>query len=190
MAERRSLPAAARDRAIWRGSWTDRFTIEQTPSMNAEEMTRRRIDLYNDVEPGTYGSEQVLELYAPDCRWRESPTPLTPEGRSGDLGALREAMELSKALLVDRSAILHEVLADGDRAVMRWAWSATANVDVGPELAPAGSRPTMEVASFLRVADGKIVEITELLSAVTWWQLGPSRAHSCRSAPNGGRRQG
>jgi ketosteroid isomerase-like protein len=131
-------------------------------------MARRWIELYNDVEPGTYGSFRVNELYAPDCRWRESPTPLTPDGRSGDLAALRESAELSVALFVDRHAELHEVVAAGDRAAMRWTWSATAKVDLGPGLPPLGSRPKMEVATFLRVADGEIVEITELLSAATW----------------------
>ncbi len=48
--------------------------------MNAEDVARQWIELYNDVQPGTYGSDRVLDLYAPNCRWRESPTPLTPDG--------------------------------------------------------------------------------------------------------------
>lgn len=136
--------------------------------MNAEELARQWIELYNDVEPGTYGSDRLLDLYAPDCRWRESPTPLTPEGRSGDVAALREALELSKSLFVDREARLHELIGDGDRAAMRYTWSATVKVDLGPDLAPAGSRPAIEVASFLRVADDRIIEIVELLSTPTW----------------------
>ena len=137
--------------------------------MNAEEVARRWIDLYNDVEPGTYGSDRFVELYAPDCRWRESPTPLTPEGRSSDnLVAFREGLEWGASSFIDRSVVLHELVADGDRAAMRYTWSATVAVDLGPDGAPVGARPRVEAAAFLRVADGLIVEITELLSAAAW----------------------
>ena len=136
--------------------------------MNAEDVINRYVELYNDAEPGTYGSDRVLELYAPDCRWRESPTQWMPEGRTGDLNTLREAMKLSQSLFVDRKIVVHEVVANGDRGVMRYTWSATTTVDMGPGLAPAGAQPTVEVAAFIRVAEGKIVEITELLGAASW----------------------
>ena len=133
--------------------------------MDAGELVRQWIDLYNDVEPGTYGSDRVLDLYAPDVEWRESPTALTPDGRSGDLTALREAMALGRSLFVDRAVVLGEVVADGERAAMRFTWSATTKVDLGPDLPPAGSRLTVQCATFLRVTNGKIIEITELLGA-------------------------
>jgi predicted ester cyclase len=135
--------------------------------VDAEDVALRWIDLYNDVEPGTYGSGRFLDLYAPDCRWRESSSTFFPDGRSGDLAVLREALELNRSSLVDRNVLLHELVADGDRAAMRYAWSATTTVDLGPDLPPRGSRLRLEVAAFLRVADGKIVEIVELLSAPT-----------------------
>jgi hypothetical protein len=50
---------------------------------------------------------------------------------------------------------------------MRCTWSATTIVDLGPDAPPPGSRVMIELASFMRVADGKIVEITEILSAPT-----------------------
>ena len=134
--------------------------------MGAEEVVRQWVDLYNDVEPGTYGSDRVFDLYAPDVQWRETPTPLTPEGRSGGLDALRESMALSASLFVDRAVVLREVIVEGERAAMRFTWSATAKVDLG-RVAPAGGHVTVECATFLRVADGKIVEITEMLGPPT-----------------------
>lgn len=136
--------------------------------MDAGDVARRWMELYNDVEPGTYGSDRFLDLYTPDCRWRESPTALTPGGRSGDLAALREAVALGRELFVDRRQTLHELLVDGDRAVMRHTWSATLKVDLGSDGPLAGSRIQIEIATFLRVARGRIVEATELLSAPTW----------------------
>lgn len=136
--------------------------------MNAEEIARRWIELYNDVEPGTYGSDRYVELYAADVSWRESPTVVTPEGRSGDRAALQEALAWGKECFIDRNVTLHEIVADRDRAAMRYTWSATVIVDLGPDAAPVGARPRMEMAAFLRVDGGKIVEITELLGAATW----------------------
>jgi len=121
--------------------------------------------MYNDVEPGTYGSNRFLELYADDVRWREAPSTLLPQGRSGGLDALREAVAFGASVFVDRRVELNELAADHDRAAMRCTWSATTIVDLGPDAPPPGTRVAVELASFMRVADGKIVEITEILSA-------------------------
>jgi ketosteroid isomerase-like protein len=138
-------------------------------TLNAEEAARRWIELYNDVAPGTYGSDRFVELYASDIRWRESPTPVTPDGRSADdIAAFREALEWGKTFFTDRNVTLHEIVADDDRAAMLYTWSATVAVDLGPDGAPVGARPRVEVATFLRVADGKIVEHTDLAGPATW----------------------
>lgn len=137
--------------------------------MNAHEIAQRWIDLHNDGEPGTYGSDRFVELYAPDCCWRESPTPLTPEGRTADdVAGFRESLEMGMACFIDRSANAHEIVAHGDRAAVRLTWSATLSVDLGPDHAPIGSRLRAEVAMFLRVVDGKIVEHVDVLGALVW----------------------
>jgi len=135
--------------------------------MDAAEVAHRWVELYNDVEPGTYGSDRFLELYADDVRWREAPTTLLPQGRAGGLTALREAVAFGASVFVDRHVELKELMADHDHAAMRCTWSATTAVDLGPDAPPPGTRLTVELASFMRVADGKIVEITEIPSAPT-----------------------
>jgi ketosteroid isomerase-like protein len=135
--------------------------------MDAEAVARRWIELYNDVPEGTYGSDRFLELYAEDCRWREEPSVFFPEGRGSDRGTqpLRAALEESGALLSERRAELLDVVAAGDLAAMRFEWSATVEADLGPGAPPVGSRLRFIVASFMRVREGRIAELTEVLSA-------------------------
>jgi len=131
----------------------------------AEAVARRWIELYNDVEPGTYGDGRFFELYAEDCRWREMPSGFFPEGRRSDGGMDHSTLETSATMFTDRHADLHELIASSDRVAIRYTWSARVNVDLGPDAPGIGDLLQFEVASFMRVADAKIVEITELLSA-------------------------
>ncbi len=125
----------------------------------AEAIARRWIDLYNDGTPDFYGSGRVMDLYAEDCAWTESPSGLAPDGRSGSLAALREAMKLSQSIMVDRRAELLDLVAAGERAAMRYRWSATVTADGFP-FAP-GTRIGMDVTAFLTVRNGLIVAIDE-----------------------------
>ncbi|HEX9259246.1 MAG TPA: nuclear transport factor 2 family protein [Acidimicrobiales bacterium] len=131
---------------------------------DAGVVAHRWIELYNEGEPGTYGSDRFLELYADDCLWVEMPSAFFPEGRTGNKAALREALSSSESVMIDRHVDLHDVIADGNEAAMRYTWSATLNADGTP--VPKGTRITGEVAAFLVVRNGKIVEIRELLSFV------------------------
>lgn len=131
----------------------------------AEAVARRWIELYNDVEPGTYGDGRFFDLYADDCRWREMPSGFAPEGRRSDGGMDHATLDASAAMFTDRHADLHDLVASNDRVAMRFTWSARVSVDLGPDAPPVGDRLQFEVASYMRVADGKIVDITEVLSA-------------------------
>ena len=98
---------------------------------------------------------------------REAPTTLLPQSCAGGVTALREAVAFGASVFVVRHVELKELMADHDHAAMRCTWSATTVVDLGPDAPPPGTRLTVELASFVRVADGKIVEITEIPSAPT-----------------------
>ena len=127
----------------------------------AEAIARRFIELYNDGTPESYGSDRVLELYADDVDWREFiPSARNPQGRSGSLAALREAILANQGALRNRRVRLHDVVAEPDRAAMRYAWEAEVGVD-GTPFGRRGSVLRAEVAAFFKVADGKIVQCYE-----------------------------
>jgi ketosteroid isomerase-like protein len=112
--------------------------------------------------PDTYGSDRFLDLYAEDIDWREMPSAFSPEGRSGDRATVSEAVKEGQAALRYRKAHLHEVVAEGDRAAMRYRWEATVAIDGLP--APRGSELRAEVAQFITAANGKIARSYEYLT--------------------------
>jgi ketosteroid isomerase-like protein len=132
--------------------------------LDAVAIVHRWVELYNDGTPDTYGSERFLELYAPDVDWREMPSGLFPEGRSGDLAKLREALHWAMPLLRGRHITLHEVIADaeGRRAAFRFHWTARLAVDLPPNR--AGDVLEGEVSSVFEVKDGRIVRAVEYFS--------------------------
>jgi len=130
---------------------------------DAAAIARRWIELNNDGTPTSYGSDRFLdELYAEDCVWAESPTKVPPAGRKGSLEQIRKEIADAQSVLVDRHVVLHEVVANGPIAAMRYSWSAKFNRDVAGH--PKGSRLAFEVAAFFRVRHGRIAEIRELLA--------------------------
>jgi ketosteroid isomerase-like protein len=131
---------------------------------DAARVAHRWIELYNDGSAESYGSDRFLEVYADDCAWYEMPTSLFPSGRSGGVPEVRAAYEHAASLLRDRRADLHDVVADGNEAAMRYTWSAVVAGD--SPLGPAGTRLVLEVAAFLEVRNGRIVSLREYVSAL------------------------
>ncbi len=131
---------------------------------DAALVAHRWIELSNQAaSAGADGSDRLLELYAPDVLWVESPTVWFPEGRSGGLAEVRAALAAARLALRDRRADLHDVIADSTQAAMRYTWSGVVAAD-GLGI-PVGSPLSMEVAAFLLVRNGRIVELREILSA-------------------------
>jgi steroid delta-isomerase-like uncharacterized protein len=96
------------------------------------------------------------ELLAPDCLVHEYlpglPNPMNREGYNQFLAAFRNA-------LPDIRNSIEDVIADGDKVVVRWSGSGT---HTGGDLMgiPANDRPVVAHGVYvLRFADGKIAEV-------------------------------
>lgn len=126
------------------------------------EIVLKWVELYNDGTPEFYGSDRFLELYHEDVDWRELPTQYSPDGRSGDLSALREGVRWGQAMFVDRRIDLHDILEAGDQCAVRYTWEGTVATAELP--VPKGTRLRAAVAQFIAVRDGKISASTEYLS--------------------------
>lgn len=138
----------------------------EVPIVNeAEGIAQQWMELYSDGTPTFYGSDRFLELYADDCTWSESLSRMFPEGRKGGLEQIRKELAGAQSVLVDRHVVLHEVVANGSFAAMRYSWSAIANEEV--EGYTKGSRIAFEAAAFFKVHQGRIIEIRELLVELT-----------------------
>lgn len=119
------------------------------------DLVRRYVELYNDGTPDSYGSDAFLEVYAEDVDWVEAPTSMTPQGRSGNRDALREAVESGQRLFRNRRQIIDELVEEGDRVVWLGTWSASIAVDGLP--APVGAKLVLPVAMLMVARNGLIV---------------------------------
>lgn len=119
------------------------------------DLVRRYVELYNDGTPDSYGSDAFLDLYAEDVDWVEAPTLLTPQGRSGNREAIREAVMSGQQLFRNRRQAVHELIEEGDRAVWLGTWSATLAAEGLP--APVGAKLVLPVAMLIVARHGLIV---------------------------------
>lgn len=102
------------------------------------------------------GSDDLAALLAPDLRVAEHPNAITPAGAVRDVNATLAGFQAGKGLLREQAFDLHEVLVVRDRAAVRATWSGVVGVDAGPYV--AGQELVAEIASFLTVRDGRVVD--------------------------------
>ena len=130
--------------------------------MDAEGAVRRLVDAQNAMGSDGSGIDEIVALYHRDLVWRECPTSLAPSGRAGDLAGARAALKFDATLFTDRVITVHDLVAVGDHAAVRYTWSGTVAVDLGAGMARVGARVHVESATFLRLVDGLIAEVSEI----------------------------
>ena len=108
----------------------------------------RMLHLFDDGTASCYGSDRFLDLIADDCNWAETSSDPHFAGRGGDKADLRRTTQQGKQAMRDRHADIAEIIAEDDRAAVRWTWSATSAGD--------GTRVAAEVYSTFTVSTGRI----------------------------------
>jgi ketosteroid isomerase-like protein len=115
------------------------------------------VERYYEVVADLSASERALrELLHPDVRVVEHPNAINPRGGVRDLEGVVSGYLAGKKMLARQSFKLHELVVKGERVAVRATWEGTLAGDVGP--LPAGAPLKAHVASFLTVADGRILE--------------------------------
>lgn len=120
---------------------------------DVESVVRAYYDIVADLSSST---DDLRVLLDPDLRVTEHPNAITPNGAVRDADATLAGFKAGKALLREQSFDLHEVLVVGGRAAVRATWTGVVGVDAGPYR--AGQELVAEIASFLTVRDGQVVE--------------------------------
>lgn len=82
--------------------------------------------------------------------------PATPDQPPGPEG-FRQVNSMLRAAFPDLSLTIEDLVAEGDRVVVRFTARGTQWGEFGGA-SPSGNRVAWEVISIIRVADGKIVE--------------------------------
>jgi ketosteroid isomerase-like protein len=125
----------------------------EATAADVESVVRRYYAVVADLSSGAPDLEPLL---APGVRITEHPNALTPDGAVRDRDAVLAGFLAGKTLLREQDFDLHEVVVQGDHAAARLTWRGVIGIDAGPFT--AGQELVAEIASFLTVRDGQVVE--------------------------------
>ena len=93
------------------------------------------------------------EIVAPDFIEHEELPPGIPEGREG----AKVLFTQLRSAFPDFNAEIEDLIADGDRVVVRMRWTGTHQGDF-MGIPATGKSISIEVIDIVRIADGKFVE--------------------------------
>lgn len=120
---------------------------------DVESVVRRYYGVVADLSSDV---DDLQPLLAAEARVTEHPNPISPRGAVRDRAETIAGFLAGKNLLREQSFDVHEIVVAGDRAAARLTWSGVVGIDAGPLV--AGQELIAEIASFLTVRDGQVVE--------------------------------
>jgi steroid delta-isomerase-like uncharacterized protein len=93
------------------------------------------------------------ELFAPNFVEHEELPPGIPQGREG----VKQLTAMMRNAFPDFKATIEDMIAEGDKVVIRMNWSGTQKGEF-MGVPPTGKSVSFEVLDIIRVAGGKFVE--------------------------------
>ncbi len=116
---------------------------------NKELATRMIEEIFNRGDVG-----KADEFLAPDFVEREELPPGLPGGREG----VKQLAMMLRSAFPDLKATVEDILAEGDKVVIRQTWTGTHTGGEFMGVPPTGKRVSVGVIDIIRVADGKFAE--------------------------------
>ena len=105
-------------------------------------------ELFNRGNMGIVG-----EIFAPDFIEREQLPPGIPDGREG----VKVLTTMLRSAFPDFKATIDDILAEGDKVVIRMTWSGTQKGEF-MGVPATGKHVSFGVIDIIRIANGKVVE--------------------------------
>ncbi|MEU6581054.1 nuclear transport factor 2 family protein [Nocardia sp. NPDC046763] len=107
------------------------------------------------VAAGATGTS-LAAYFHPDVVQRELPNALVPQGATRNLDEILAAAERGRQVIREQRFEFHHAAATGDQVALEVTWIGVLAVPVGA--LAAGSEMRAEIATFLTIRDGLIVE--------------------------------
>jgi steroid delta-isomerase-like uncharacterized protein len=111
-------------------------------------MVRFVEELFNQGNMGIVG-----EIFAPDFIEREQLPPGIPDGRKG----VKVLTTMLRSAFPDFKATIDDILAEGDKVVIRMTWSGTQKGEF-MGVPATGKSVSFGVIDIVRITNGKLVE--------------------------------
>ena len=102
---------------------------------------------------------ELDELLAPEIRFVERPSLVSPKGSERDLAAMRAGIEAGRRLLAWQRYEVRDHVASGDTVATRMRWSGELAIDAGRW--SKGTTLSAWCVAHYRLAAGRIVEIEQ-----------------------------
>ncbi len=107
----------------------------------------------------------VDEIFAPDFIEREQLPPGIPSGREG----VKVLATMLRSAFPDFKATIDDILAEGDKVVIRMTWSGTQKGEF-MGVPATGKRVSVGVIDIIRITNGKLVEHWGLMDSTSLMQ--------------------
>ena len=105
------------------------------------------------------------KLLAPDFVEREELPPGMPRDREG----VKLLTTMLRSAFPDFKGTIDDIVAEGDKLVLRWTWSGTQKGEF-MGVPPTGKSVSFGVIDIFRIAEGKVVEHWGLMDSMTMMQ--------------------
>lgn len=122
------------------------------------ELALRYIELVGN--PATE-AEDLKAVLDESLVWREMPNLFAPSGRVSDYATALASFGKGREYLPKQTYTIRHALASEDTVALEISWAGEVAKSIGPF--PAGTRLAAQLATFLRIRDGKIVSQTDYL---------------------------
>ena len=103
---------------------------------------------------GTANLDIIDELASPELI---VSFPAFPDGIKG-IAAFKEALARLRSAFGNADIHIEEEIAEGDKVVLRWSYSATHQAEFPPGVPATGKRMKWTGITIYRIVDGKVVE--------------------------------
>ncbi len=120
----------------------------------SEQIIRQCVDTYNKCS-----MEWLDKFYAQTVEWDELPTQAIPQGRKGNIDALRRATEFALNAFPNRQMKIRTIISKGKNVAVELDWWGTASRQLG--IINAGDVSRIRIASFFEVTNDRITKHTD-----------------------------
>lgn len=120
----------------------------------AEEQNKAFVRHFVDELFNRGNTDIVSEIFAPDFVEREQLPPGLPEGREG----VKVLTTVLRSAFPDFKATIEDILAEGDKVVIRMTWTGTHTGGEFMGIPATGKSISIGVIDIIRISGGKAVE--------------------------------
>jgi hypothetical protein len=106
-------------------------------------------------------TEWIDNYYSTQAEWIEYPSAAYPNGRKGDVEALRKSAESNNSFFPDRKMKIVNQISEGNQSNIELEWQGTTARKMGNM--EAGTLVKLRISSYFVIKNNKIIKHTDYI---------------------------